>query len=273
MAERRVSVGDIELYCSERGRGEPLVLLHGLGSSTRDWELQAEPLSEKYRVISIDSRGHGQSDKPAGPYSMAGFAADIARAIDALDIRPAHVVGVSMGAMIGFELAVRDPLAVRSLVAINAGVTIVPKTAKEHWQVFQRLAVSRIFGMRKMGEIIAGRLFPGPDQAPIRAQFAERWAGNDKAAYLAALRAIIGWSVEDRLGKIRCPVLVISGDRDYYPIEDKKKYVAKIPNASLVVVENSGHATPADQPEELTRLIVEFLDRQVVIEDTASGAA
>lgn len=270
MSEKRVSIGDIELHVEEWGRGEPVVLLHGLGSSGRDWEYQVEGLAARYRVIAIDVRGHGRSDKPRGPYSIAMFAGDVAKAIEKLGAKPAHVVGVSMGGMIGLELAARDPSSVRSLIAINNPAAVIARTLKEHWQVFQRFAISRAFGMRKMGEVIAGRLFPKPEQAPLRAIFAERWAANDKEAYMASLRAIVGWTVEERLSQIRCPVLVVHGERDYYPIDDKKKYVAKLKHGSLTVVPDSGHATPADQPAALTKILLDFLQKQTGADQSAS---
>jgi pimeloyl-ACP methyl ester carboxylesterase len=270
MSGKRVSIGDIELHVEEWGRGEPVVLLHGLGSSTRDWEYQVDALAARHRVIAIDARGHGKSDKPRGPYSIAMFADDVAKVIEKVGARPAHVIGISMGAMIGLELTARDPGSVRTLIAINSPAAVVPRTLKDRWQIFQRFAVSRAFGMRKMGEIIAGRLFPKPDQEPLRALFIERWAGNDKEAYMASLRAIVGWSVEDRLSQIRCPVLVVAGDRDYYPLEEKRKYVAKLKNGSLTLVRDSGHATPADQPAELTKILLDFLQQQAGAAEAAS---
>lgn len=102
MSSRKV--GDIRLYYETCGQGAPLLLLHGLGSSARDWEHQASVFAERYRVVIPELRGHGRSDKPPGPYSMPLLANDIASLIESLDIAPAHVVGLSLGGFVAFQL-------------------------------------------------------------------------------------------------------------------------------------------------------------------------
>ena len=81
----------------------------------------------------------------------------------------------------------------------------------------------------------------------MRSQCISQWAQNDPRSYRAAMRALVGWSVLDRVGALRCPTLIISGDRDYTPPSYKEHYTALIPGARLVVVEDSGHAPPIDQ--------------------------
>src|SRR5689334_14214276 len=111
----RVDVGGCALCFGERGRGEAVVMLHGIGARGDDWRAHAEALAPSYRVITPDLRGHGDSDKPRGPYSIAQMARDVLRLLDALGIDAAHVVGVSLGGMFGLELAVSAPARVRSL--------------------------------------------------------------------------------------------------------------------------------------------------------------
>ena len=86
------------LHYEEYGQGEPLVLLHGLGSSCQDWELQVPTLSRNYRVILMDIRGHGRSDKPGDGYQIATFSADLLALLEHLHTGPVHFVGLSMGA-------------------------------------------------------------------------------------------------------------------------------------------------------------------------------
>ena len=88
---------------------------------------------------------------------------------------------------------------------------------------------------------------------------AERWAKNDKRAYLASFDAIVGWGVQEQLSKISCPTLVISADHDYTPVAQKEIYVKLLPDARLVVIEDSRHATPLDQPEVFNATLLEFL--------------
>src|SRR3979490_2760123 len=103
------------LHYEEYGKGPALILVHGLGSSCLDWELQIPLLSTQYRLIVVDVRGHGRSDKPRERYSIPGFSADLLALMDYRQLERAHVVGLSMGGMIGFQLAVDQPQRLSSL--------------------------------------------------------------------------------------------------------------------------------------------------------------
>ena len=98
-----------QLYYEDHGQGEPLLLVHGLGSSIQDWEYQLPHLQQQRRVVAVDLRGHGRSGKPRERYSMAAFAADVAALIEHLGLPPVHLVGISMGGMVGFQLGVDRP--------------------------------------------------------------------------------------------------------------------------------------------------------------------
>jgi pimeloyl-ACP methyl ester carboxylesterase len=254
-------MGDVDLYYEVEGQGEPLLLIHGLGSSARDWEYQVPFFARDYRVVALDVRGHGRSDKPPGPYSVPLFARDVAALLERLDATPAHVVGVSMGGMIGFQLVVDRPDLVRSLVVVNAMPDMVVRTLAQRLAVWQRMIIAPLLGMKKMAEVLGGRLFPKLEQGELRAEFVRRWEENDPHAYREALKAIVGWSVSDRLSSIDCPVLVVSGDEDYTPVEAKVAYVNRLPQAELVVIEDSRHGTPVDQPEVFNEAVAAFLRR------------
>ena len=255
-------VNGIDLNYEIHGQGRPLLLIHGLGSSCRDWEKQLTVFSRYYQVITFDLRGHGQTEKPPGPYSMSLFAKDAAELVKALGISPAHVIGISLGGMITFQLALDHPELVMSVVIVNAGTEVVARTLKDHWQVFFRFAIVYLLGMRKMGEVLSKRLFPLDEQAGLREIFVKRWGENDTRAYLETLRAIVGWSVTEHVHTINVPTLVVTADHDYTPVSEKELFVAKMPLAELAVVQNSRHATPVDSPEEFNQIVLEFLSRQ-----------
>lgn len=258
----KLRVGDVELYYEVHGEGPPAVFIHGLGSSGRDWELQVPVFSQRYQVVTFDVRGHGRSDKPKGPYTIPLFAADTAGLIRGLGLGAAHVVGISLGGMIALQLAVSAPDLVKSLTVVNAGPEFVVRTAKQGLQIVQRQVIVRLLGMRKMGEVLSQRLFPKPEQEELRRLFVERWAENDPRAYRDAMRAIVGWSVADRLESIACPTLVIAADQDYTPVAAKEAYAARMPRAELVVIGDSRHATPVERPEEFNEVLMAFLSKQ-----------
>lgn len=255
------TVNNIDLYYEVAGAGQPVLFIHGLGSSTRDWERQTPFFSQQFQVITFDVRGHGRSQKPPGPYSVPLFARDTAGLIEALGVGPAPVVGISMGGMIALQLAVDRPDLVKSLVVVNAGPELVVRTRKDRWQIFLRFLIARL-GMRRMGQVLSERLFPKAEQADIRSQFVARWAENDQRAYIDAMRALVGWSVTEHLAHITCPTLVVAGDEDYTPVAAKEAYVAKMPQAELLVIEDSRHATPIDQSQAFNEAVLAFLQRQ-----------
>ena len=255
----KMHVNGIDVYYEMTGEGEPLLLIHGHGSSGRDWEMQVPHFAKSYRVLTFDVRGCGRSSKPKGPYSLRIFAEDTAALLQALDTGPVHVVGISMGALIGFELVLGFPKLVKSLTVVNGYPELRVETWRERWMVIRRFLMLDLLGMRKTGDLLSRVLFIKPEQENLRKLFVQRWAENDKRAYRESLKAIVGWDVESRLGEIQCPVLVVASDEDYLPLEEKQAYVSKIPNAKLTVIEDARHAVTVERPEEFNKMLDSFL--------------
>ena len=252
-------IRDININYEIIGDGQPLLFIHGLGSSLRDWEEQIPVFSKKFKVITLDLRGHGQTDKPRGPYSITMFAEDIAELIKSLKVDPVHVVGISLGGAIGFHLAIDHPDITKSLVVVNMSASVPIKSLKEKQMFFLRVLIVKMMGMKKMGEVLAKRLFIKPEQEELREKMASRWAENDKKAYLSSLKTLKNWSVLERLHEIKCPTLLVSSDEDYTPLSAKEEYTAMIPNAKLVVIEDARHAVSVEKPGELNTILMDFL--------------
>lgn len=257
MAYINLSAGRFAYIC--QGQGVPVLLLHGLGSSSFDWQAQIEHLARTCQVYALDLRGHGQSAPVRAPISMAELAADIAEFIQALDIAPCILVGISMGGMLTFQLLAEQPQLVRAAVLINTAPSFPLNSWRVRGQVLLRLAMVRVLGLERFGRVLAGRLFPKPQQQGLRALLAERIAGNDKRSYLYAMRAIAGWSALEAVREVQTPLLVVAGDRDYTPLAYKQSYVEQLKNAQLRVIADSGHATPLDQPEQTNQLLSDFI--------------
>ena len=252
-------IREININYEIRGEGEPLLFIHGLGSSLRDWEDQVPVFSKNFKVITLDLRGHGQTDKPKGPYSIPMFANDIAELIKSLKIGQVHIVGISLGGAIGFNFAIDYPDITKSLTVVNMSASVPIKTFKEKQMFFMRVLIVKLMGMKKMGKVLAKRLFIKPEQEKLRERMATRWAENDKKSYLSALKTLKNWSVLDKIHEIKCPTLIISADEDYTPLEVKKEYTALIPDAKLVVIEDARHAVSAEKPEEFNTILMDFL--------------
>ncbi|MBN0638865.1 alpha/beta fold hydrolase, partial [Pseudomonas aeruginosa] len=144
----------------------------------RDWEYQLPALLGHYRLLVPDLRGHGRSGKPRGGYSMAGFAEDCAALLDRLGCGPVHLVGISMGGMIGFQLACDRPDLLRSLTIVNSTPEVIPRKPREHLEVAKRKLLSRLLSLRTIGRALGRLLFPKAEQAVLREKIEARWAEN-----------------------------------------------------------------------------------------------
>ncbi|GAB4420634.1 MAG: alpha/beta hydrolase [Anaerolineales bacterium] len=250
-------VNDLEMYYEIHGKGQPLMLLHGLGSSSRDWEMQVRHFSARYKVVLCDLRGHGRTSKPRGRYSIAQFSDDVAALLASLKLDPVHLVGISMGGMVAFDFAIRFPDMLKSLTIINSYPETRIENLKDRLMAWRRFFLLEALGLRQMGAVLANHLFP--EQEDLRKKFVDRWGENDKRAYRESLRAVIDWDVEGRIHEITCPTLVVASDQDYFPLAEKQAYVSKMRDAKLVVIENARHAVTVQKPEQFNRILDEFL--------------
>ncbi len=257
---------NIRLHYEASGEGESLLFIHGLGSSSRDWENQVSYFSDRYRVVRPDLRGHGKSDKPPGPYSIPLFANDMAGLIRTLELGPTHVVGMSFGGFVASQLAVDHSELMRSLVIVNSAPGLPIDTFRDRLrakkEILLRRLIVQLFGMRTLGRVLSKKLFPRPGQTALRSTFVERWAENDSRAYLDTLATVSRWSVREHLSSITCPTHVLSGEHDFIPMSLKEEYVTKMSNADLVVIADSGHFTPVDQSVRFNEALMSFLASQ-----------
>ncbi len=256
-----VRVDGLRLHYLVRGFGPATVLIHGLGSRAEDWSLlQAPALSQRYRVLMPDLRGHGRSDKPPGPYTVPQMADDIAGFLSALGTDSAHIIGLSLGGAVAQALAVRHPERVRSLVLVNTFAYLRPKGWAE-WRLTLIRLGALLVNLALHARLEAEKLFPRPGQAALRRVAYHRLCTNDPAAYRAAMMAVARYDGRGDLGRIRAPTLIVAGREDtVVPLRAKEELAAGIPGAHLVVILRSGHATPTDQPVVFNRLVLEFLD-------------
>lgn len=255
----QITVNSTSIHYESTGDGEPLLFIHGLGSSTKDWERQVEHFAATYRVITVDLRGHGRSGKPKGPYSIQQFSDDVGRLIDEMGLAPVSVVGISLGGMAAFQLAVDHPDLIDRLVVVNA----LPdnKLLQEaRRQIWMRKLIVRFLGLKRMGKVLGARLFPDEDMEEERALMAERWAENDRKAYQKSFQAAVDWpGVTERLANFDRPTLMISSEQDYVGLEQKRPYLDALPRIRHAVIEDARHAVPMERPDRFNQVLSEFL--------------
>jgi len=238
---------------------QPVLLLHGLGSSGEDWLLQEEAFTQDYPVITVDLRGHGLSSIGPGWPTIANYAEDAVKLIDILALGPAHVLGLSLGGMVALQLALDWPDRIISLTIVNACARMRVE-GRGSIRALGRILLLAMGRMDWLGAWIAAGLFPDPAQSEWRQAAAQRIAGNRRGSYMKALSAVARFDTVPRLGELRVPTFIIAGDRDTtIRLESKQLLVDRITGARMARIPESGHATPYDASERFNQLVLEFL--------------
>jgi pimeloyl-ACP methyl ester carboxylesterase len=251
------------IYWEERGSGEPLLMIMGLGYSLEMWGRVVPALAEHYRVIVFDNRGVGRSDVPPGPYSIAGMAADAEAVMRAAGLAQAHVLGVSMGGMIAQEFALQYPERVHSLVlgcTAFGGPRAVPASPAVIAILFARATMDAEQAVRAMVPHIYDA---GTPRERIEEDLALRRQTLPTAeGYTAQVMAVMSWSSYDRLPQISAPTLVIHGATDaLVPPGNGKLIAERIAGAELVILPSASHIYFTDQPEASMNTTLTFLRR------------
>ena len=245
--------------------GEPVVLLSGLGYGRWMWRWQRDRLAEEYRPIRIDNRGAGDSDEPAGPYTIEGMAADVEAVLAAEGVDRAHVVGASMGGMIAQRYALEYSRAktLTLCCTTHGGVDAVPIPDETQEQMFDtpKGASER--------ELIRHRMRPAfnerfTNRNPHLMDRIIEWRLEQDAgapAREAQAAAALEFDVSDRLERIRVPTLVMHGTNDrVLPAANGKLLDEKIPETRLELVEGGSHCFFIEDSELVNRTLRSFLE-------------
>lgn len=251
------------MYFEKHGSGFPLLLVNGLGSDTVEWLCQIPDLSGSFQVIAFDNRGAGESEVPPPPYTTAQMADDAAALLSHLAVERAHVLGVSFGGMIAQEIALRHPGSVERLVlgctapggegAVRPAPEVLAafvRTASGDPEEEVRRTIPFLYTERYRRE------HPEEIEAFVRRRLRKPASPEGQAAQLAAA---VGHSAWDRLGRIRAPTLVITGEEDrVVPPVNSRRIAERIPGAVLVVLPGAPHRLFAEMAEAFNREVLSF---------------
>src|SRR3569623_3362420 len=252
-------VDGIQLYYEEAGRGTPLVLLHGLGSSVEDWEYQIPEFSKHYRVIAMDLRGFYRSQHGAGALSITRFASDVWTLLRKLGVDRFHLVGHSMGGAVALQLAINLSGAVIKMVIANSVPSFQPQTFKQYFEVWYRQVMMRLLGPVRLAKIGALRMYPGEHQEALREKSIARGSRNG-SSYLESLKALTRWSVISRLPELRMPVLVLAAEHDYFTREDMVQFAHGLPKGRFHLFPGTHHGLPLEAPQLFNPAVLKFLE-------------
>src|SRR5690606_6885498 len=253
-------------YTIRRARnGAPrrtIVLSHALGCDLDMWDGLANVLAADHDVVAYDHRGHGGSDAPAGLYTMEELADDAARLVRELDCGPVVWIGLSMGGMVGQELAIRHPELVSALVVANS-TSAYPDEVRAAWQ--QRIETVSAQGIEAIADAVMERYFHGgfrEEHSAAVAAFRKRLVTTDPTGYMGCCNAVGTVDTTSRLPQVKAPALIIAGRLDQgAPVSMSETMAKQIPGAELVVLENASHLAVAEQPKAFEQAVLQFLGR------------
>jgi pimeloyl-ACP methyl ester carboxylesterase len=265
---RPVDINGTTLWVEDTGGdGIPVLFAHGLLMSCRMFDAQVAALRGRYRCISWDHRGQGQSDPGTGRAVPIEQVTDDALAlIRALGLPAAHFVGLSMGGFVGMRLAARHPATLRSLVLLDTSADPEPAENVPRYRLLN--VVARWFGLRAVAgrvmPIMFGRTFLGdPARAEERALWRLRLVANRRAVWRAVNGVIEREGVAAELPQVRTPTLVLVGEEDVATVPAKSERIRDlITGATLVRIPGAGHSSSVQQPAAVTAALGTFL-RQV----------
>lgn len=246
-------------YIDWGGDGPPLVMLHGLSGHARTWDHTAVALSDRYRVLALDQRGHGDSDW-APRYGIGPMAADLLAFMDALQFREVTLMGLSMGGMVSFVFAAAHPERVRRLMVLDIGPEIAPVGARN---LAAAAAGSDVFASEDEAFAQARAANPRPTDETLRHRVRHNLRsmpdGTLTFKHDKALRSQPSAWLEltaDQLWaawrSVRCPVLLVRGeDSDILAAETAQRMLAENPNAAFASIPDCGHSITLDSPPGL----------------------
>jgi 3-oxoadipate enol-lactonase/4-carboxymuconolactone decarboxylase len=238
----------VELHAVVEGPADaPAVLLLGsLGSTVDMWEPQVAALAQRFRVVRCDSRGHGQSPVPAGPYSLDDLVDDVVALLDRLAITAASVVGLSLGGMIALRLAAREPERVERLAVLCSSALLGPSSA---WS--ERAALVRTRGTGAVAEAVVDRWFTAALRARepgLVEQMRAMVAATPAEGYASCCEAIAGMDLRGDLVRIVAPTLTVAGGQDpATPPEHLEAIAAAVPGAAALVLPQAAHLASWEQ--------------------------
>jgi len=248
----------LRLHYLIRGNGEPVVLLHGLGSCGGDWALQVPALEARFTTIVPDLPGSGHSPPSATGYCIREFARSVWMLLDHLEIPRPNLVGFSMGGAVALEMALQRPDCVPRLVLINSLASYRVDDWHKWFEARFPECMARLLGMRLMAKIAAARLFPEAWQHSLRQRAADVIAAVPMSAYLGMGHALQRWSATDRLQRLASRTLLIAAEHDYTPLAEKQALAARL-RADIAVIRGSRHGTPFDSTQATNACLSAFL--------------
>lgn len=261
----QVNLSGIDVHYQLEGpdRAPVIACSHCLAGSLDIWESQLSFLKSKYRVLRIDTRGHGKTSAPDAAYTMEQLASDAVAVLDVLKIDRVHFMGISMGGMIAQTLALRYPERVSSLILCDT-TCIVPEEMRPTWE--ERIDAARHHGMGALVDGTINRWF-SPDyqkQHPDTVgRIREIVLETPISGFIGCSHAISNFNVKDSLPQLDLPTLIMVGENDPgTPVQTARQIHEQIRGSEMVVLPRAYHLSNIEAADAFNRNLMSFLERQ-----------
>ena len=265
----KVKVNDITMNYEQQGAGEPLLLIPYLAADNACYAFQVADYAKHFTCISIDPRGAGETDKPAGAYSTLQFADDVAVFMQVIGVERAHVSGLSLGAAIGMRLASKYPQKVKSLSLHSGWAKTDPylKVVVEGWRTMAK-------GLPSVADMLIQGIFPWcftpelyaakPDYIEQLAAFVRGRPAQPLDAFLRQSEAVIGHDAQSDLSRIKAPTQITFGRHDHATsTRFAEALKTGIAGSELAIFEGCAHAPIYENIAEFNERTLNFLNRHV----------
>ena len=258
----KIKVNGFEVHYLVEGEGPWLVMSHSLACDSRMWSREAAAFAGRFRVLRVDTRGHGRSEATMGDYSLDLLASDVKALLTALDVSDPHWVGLSMGGMIGQAVEIRFPGTFKSMVLADTTCRF-PASSFEMWA--GRVKAVREKGMAAIVESTVARWFTEPfrKRHPVEIAEAGRWISEtDPNGYCGCCAMFPALDTMPHLGEIKSPTLIVCGDQDLgTPLTMARILQEGIPEAELATIADAGHLSNIEQPDRFISALDRFYER------------
>lgn len=262
MPKARVNGIDLHYRFEGASRGEVIVFVNGLLTDTSSWEQHVPYFEDEYRLLLYDSRGQGESDKPEGPYSVNQHADDLAGLLEELDVPRANFVGLSNGGSALLPLVMDHPDRVKSIVLADAYAYVdkILEAKIDAWLEAARVSSELRFLVAT--PYVWGNTFLEENQ-DLFEYFEEEAKKAPQEATVNLIEGAKIFELPGSLDAISSPALVIVGEKDILtPPEYSRHIASRIPEGTLSVIPDAGHASAIERPEEFCERVLSFLKRR-----------
>ncbi len=251
-------------YELEGPESAPVVTLsHSLATDFSMWDSQTAVLKSGYRILRYDTRGHGGTDIPEGPYTLEHLAEDIKALLQALGIPKTHFMGISMGGMIAQVLALKYPGLLRSLILCDTSSRI-PEESLPIWE--ERIELAQEQGMDSLVESTMERWFTAAFRRtplPVHDKIRGMIRATPVKGYIGCSRAIMGLNLTERLIEITLPTLIVVGEEDPgTPVSASQAIHKQIEGSELVILKSAAHLSNIEQQDAFNTAMLDFLRRR-----------